>query len=126
MQVLVDSSVWIEYFRGGNKSDDLDILIDENLIAVNDLILTEIVPFLRLQNKRKLIRLMNSIFKYEMKIDWSQIIEFQSKCLKKGINGVGVPDLLIAQNAIQNRCEIFTLDQHFSLMKNPLNLKLFK
>ena len=32
MQVLVDSSVWIDYFRGGTKSDDLDILIDENLI----------------------------------------------------------------------------------------------
>lgn len=126
MQVLVDSSVWIDYFRGGKKSDDLDILIDENLIATNDLILTELIPYLRLQNRRKLIQLMHSIFKFEMKIDWNQLIEFQSKCLKKGINGIGIPDLLIAQNSIQNHCEIFSLDQHFALMKNPLKLKLFK
>jgi predicted nucleic acid-binding protein len=126
VQVLVDSSVWIDYFRGGTKSDDLDILIDENLIATNDLILTELVPYLRLQNRRKLIVLMNSIFKYEMRIDWNSIVEFQTKCLKKGINGIGVPDLLIAQNSIQNHCEIFSLDQHFTLMKNALKLKLFK
>lgn len=126
MQVLVDSSAWIDYFRGGKKSDDLDILIDENLIATNDLILTELIPYLRLQNRRKLIQLMHSIFKFEMKIDWNQLIEFQSKCLKKGINGIGIPDLLIAQNSIQNHCEIFSLDQHFALMKNPLKLKLFK
>lgn len=126
MQVLVDSSVWIDYFRGGTKSDDLDILIDENLIATNDLILSELIPYLRLQNRRKLIALMNSIFKYEMRIDWNEIIEFQTKCLKKGINGIGVPDLLIAQNSIQHLCEIFSLDQHFALMKNSLKLKLFK
>lgn len=126
MQILVDSSVWIDYFRGGTKSDDLDILIDENLIVTNDLILTELIPYLRLQNRRKLIRLMSLIFKYKMDIDWNQIIEFQTKCLKKVINGVGVPDLLIAQNSIQDQCEIFSLDQHFALMKNPLKLKLFK
>ena len=126
MQVLVDSSVWIDYFRTGKQSNDLDILIDENLIAVNDLILTELVPHLRLQNRRKLIRLMNSILKYEMHIDWDQIIEFQSKCLKRGINGIGIPDLLIAQNALQNKCEIFSLDQHFGLMKKTLKLKLFQ
>ena len=126
MQVLVDSSVWIDYFRGGGKSDALDFLIDENLIATNDLILTELIPYLRLQNRRKLISLMNSIFKYEMRIDWNEIVEFQTRCLKKDINGIGVPDLLISQNSIQNQCEIFSLDQHFLLMQKPLKLKIFK
>jgi len=68
---------------------------------------------------------MNSILKYEMRIDWNQIIEFQTICLRRGINGVGVPDLLIAQNSLQNHCDIFSLDQHFSFMKIPLKLKLF-
>ncbi|MBF0235815.1 MAG: PIN domain nuclease [Desulfamplus sp.] len=115
----------MDYFRGGNTSEDLDLLIDENLIAVNDLILTELIPYLRLQNRKKLINLMHSILKYEMRINWDQITDFQTKCLKKGINGVGIPDLLIAQNALQNQCKIFSLDQHFNLMQSPLNLKLF-
>ncbi len=31
MSVLVDSSVWIEYFRGSVNGENLDFLIEENL-----------------------------------------------------------------------------------------------
>lgn len=34
MQVLVDTSIWIDYFKGGNHSEKLDFLIDENLTRV--------------------------------------------------------------------------------------------
>ena len=124
MQVLVDSSVWIDYFRGNGKADKLDFLIDENILVINDLILAELVPFLRMKNQRKLISILNSIYKLDMNIDWSQLIDFQQKCLRKGINGIGIPDLIIAQNALQNHCEIYSLDQHFELMKKPLKLTL--
>ena len=124
MQVLVDSSVWIDYFRDGAHSDKLDFFIDENIIVINDLVLVELVPFLRMKNQRTLISILNSINKLDMNIDWSQLIDFQQKCLRKGINGIGIPDLIIAQNALQNRCEIYSLDQHFKLMKKPLELTL--
>ncbi len=42
MAVLVDTSVWIDYFRTGNQSAELDDLIDENVIVTNDLILAEL------------------------------------------------------------------------------------
>ena len=32
MDVLVDTSVWIDYFKDGDQSKDLDFLIDENLM----------------------------------------------------------------------------------------------
>ena len=124
MQVLVDSSVWIDYFRGGSNSDKLDYFIDENILVINDLILAELVPFLRIENQRKLVSLLGSVDKLDMNIDWIQIIDFQHKCLKAGINGIGIPDLIIAQNALQNLCEIYTLGQHFELMKKPLKITL--
>jgi predicted nucleic acid-binding protein len=124
MQVLVDSSVWIDYFRGDGNSDKLDFLIDENILVINDLILAELVPFLKMKNQRKLIGIMRSVNKVDLNIAWSQIIDFQHKCLKKGINGIGIPDLIIAQNALQNRCEIYSLDKHFELIKDPLRLTL--
>lgn len=126
MQVLVDSSVWIDYFRGDGNSDKLDFLIDENILVINDLILAELVPFLRIKNQRKLIGLLGAVDRLPMNIDWKQIMDFQHKCLKKGINGIGIPDLIIAQNSLQNLCEIYTLDQHFELMKKPLKLALTK
>ena len=124
MRVLVDTSVWIEYFRRGKDSEKLDFLIDENLLVTNDLILAELVPFLKIQNQRKVIELLFDIDKLLQSIDWSQIIGDQYKCLKNGLNGVGIPDLIIAQNAKQNDCQIFSLDNHFSLMKEVLALRI--
>jgi predicted nucleic acid-binding protein len=60
MPVLVDTSIWIDYFRTGNNSEKLDFLIDENLIVINDLILSELVPYLRLPNQRKLFKLLHN------------------------------------------------------------------
>ena len=124
MQVLVDSSVWIDYFRGGGNSDKLDFLIDENILVINDLILAELIPFLRIKNQYNLIDLLNFVERLNLKIDWEQIIDFQHRCLRRGINGIAIPDLIIAQNALQNHCEIYSLDQHFELMKMPLELVL--
>ncbi len=45
MSVLVDTSIWIEYFRNGNNFEKLDCLIDENQVVTNDLILAELTPF---------------------------------------------------------------------------------
>ncbi len=124
MPVLVDTSIWIEYFRSGSTSEKLDFLIDENLIVINDLILAELVPSLKVRNQRKIVKLLYNIKKLELSINWDQIIEFQFKCLKNGLNGICIPDLIVAQNAKQNRCEIYSLDNHFSLMKGILELQL--
>jgi predicted nucleic acid-binding protein len=124
MSVLVDTSIWIEYFRSGNNSEKLDFLIDENLIVINDLILAELVPFLKVRNQRKIVILLYNINRLELSINWDQIIEFQFKCLKNGLNGIGIPDLIVAQNAKQNRCKIYSLDNHFSLMEDILELQL--
>jgi len=124
MQVLVDSSIWIDYFRDGKNSSKLDYLIDENIVVINDLILAELVPFLRIKNQQKIISLLNSISKLDLVIGWEQIVDYQHRCLKKGINGIGLSDLIIAQNAIQNHCEIYSFDNHFRLMQKTIELKL--
>ncbi len=124
MSVIVDTSIWIEYFRSGNNSEKLDFLIDENLIVINDLILAELVPSLKVRNQRKIVNSLHNIKKLELLINWDQIIDFQFKCLKNGLNGIGIPDLILAQNAKQNRCEIYSLDNHFKLMQDILKLQL--
>ena len=66
---------------------------------------------------------MHNISKLELLINWNQIIEFQFKCIKNGLNRIGIPDLIIAQNAKQNHCKIYTLDRHFELMNGILELQ---
>lgn len=125
MQILIHTSVWIDYFRDGSHSKDLDILIDENLIVTNDIILVELTPFLQVNRQKKIIHLLNNIAKSPLKIDWKEIIKFQVKSLNSGVNGIGIPDLLIAQNAKQNNCQIYSLDKHFQLLKKIAKIELY-
>ena len=124
MPVLVDTSIWVDYFRSGSNSEKLDFLIDENLVVTNDLILAELIPFLRIRNQKRVIDLLFDIKKLDLYIDWNQIIEYQYKCLKKGLNGIGIPDLVIAQNAKQHHSEVYSLDKHFILMHEILNVRM--
>ncbi len=126
MQVLVDTSIWIDYFRGGAGSSDLDFLIDENIVATNDIILAELVPYLKVKKKMKVINLLREIARLPLLINWNEIIDFQVKCIKGGANGVGVPDLLIAQNARGNNCRVYSLDKHFRLLNQVIKLRLYK
>ncbi len=124
MPVLVDTSIWIDYFGGGNDSIQMDFLIDENLLVTNDLILTELIPFLKVKNETRVIDLLYNINRVELSINWNEIIDYQYECLRNGLNGVGIPDLLIAQNAKQNHCKIYTLDNHFYIMKDILSFQI--
>ena len=124
MDVLVDTSIWIDYFKTGDNSQDLDYLIDENTVVINDIILTELIPYLRLKKQSKVIKLLQEINRLPVNIHWEEIIEYQFKCLKNGANGVGIPDLIIAQNAKQNNCKIYSLDKHFRLLSQVIKVKL--
>ncbi len=124
MKVLVDSSIWIDYFRGAMRDAKLDFLIDENLLVINDLILTEIIPALHLRRQIKLIALMREIDCPPMLIDWDDLIQMQIVCLQNGINKIGIPDLMIAQHAIQNNLELYTREKHFASIAQHVPLSL--
>ena len=125
MKVLVDSSIWIGYFRNGEWGEIVDTLIDENLLVINDLILAELVPFLQIQNQRRVIQLLQTIERLPVHVNWNALIDMQTTALKNGVNGVGIPDLIVAQNAIQHNAYIFSNDKHFVLLAQISALNLY-
>jgi len=125
MSVIIDSSIWVEYFRNGNNQEKVDFLIDENLVATNDLILAELTAFLKIRKQKNLIDLLNHISKLMIHINWDQLIDLQYLCLQNGLNGVGIPDLIIAQNAMENDAKIYSLDKHFLSMADFLDVNIF-
>ena len=122
-KILADSSVWIGFFKGLEEAKQLFQLIDSNMICTNDLILTELIPSLVHKKENKLVDILSSIEKTKIYIDWIGIMQMQIKNLKNGLNRVGVPDLIIAQNAIQNNLTLYSFDKHFELMKKEIGLK---
>ena len=125
MPVLVDTSAWIDYFRKSEFSDVLESLLSDNDILTNDLILAELIPFLEVQKQNTLISLLEQVERLSLKIHWEGIIYFQVRCIQKGFNGLGIPDLIIAQNAIQNSVPILSKDKHFSMLKEAVGLELY-
>lgn len=124
MKVLIDSSVWVAYFRGVGGLTKVDWLIEEGSIVTNDLILAELMPPLLMRGERKLVALLREIERIPLALDWDGIVEMQVTCLRNGINKVGLPDLIIAQHAIQNEYALFSYDKHFALLGRHVPLKL--
>ena len=114
--ILVDSSVWIEYFRGKKEVAMLDELIDRNQLCINNLILSELIPFLRIKKENTLIKILMTIKNIAIKIDWGEIIDFQEINLRNGLNKIGIPDLIIVQTVRSNNLLLYSMDKHFNLM----------
>lgn len=71
-----------------------------------------------------LLQGLQAIRKIPMNIDLEIVRDCQVMNLKNGINKVGIPDLIILQQAIDQKITLFSFDKHFKLMQNHLNFEL--
>lgn len=124
-RILVDTSVWIDYFADAGRYPVIDRLIGENQICTNDLILAELIPFIQLQKKYDLVGALRALQRHEIRIDWEEITQFQVANLSRGINDVGIPDLIILENVMAYDLILFAKDKHFRLMHKIFSLRLF-
>ena len=125
MNVFVDTSVWIDYFRNTGRAEVVELLIEENLVVTNEMILAELIPFLNQRKEFTLVALLGEITRQPISINWDEIIRFQTNCLKHGVNGIGIPDLIIAQNAMQGKLKLLSNDKHFISVSKLCGLELY-
>ncbi len=123
--VLIDSSVWIEYFRGNEIVLPLNKLLDSNSLCINDLILAELIPSIQHRKESNLLALLYTVSRINLDINWNRIIQMQTINLKNGFNKIGISDLVIMQNAIENNIELYSIDNHFTQISNLHGLKLY-
>jgi len=124
--VLVDSSVWISYFKSRNDFSFIGDLIDDYRICTNDVILTELLPSIAHKKEFVLANLLRGLCKYDMNINWKELQLYQLLNIRNGNNKVPITDILIAQNCIQNNLILLTQDKHLLLMKNYLPLQIYE
>jgi predicted nucleic acid-binding protein len=122
---IIDSSAWIEYFKGNEEYSFIKELIYNNAICTNEIILTELLPSIIHKGENKLAKLLNGLRKTVLLIDWQEIQNIQILNLQHGNNNVGISDIIIAQNCIQNDLKIITKDKHFIAMAKYIALKIY-
>ena len=123
MDYIIDSNIWIEFFNRGNFYNSVSDLLLNNEVCINKVILAELIPSAMSHNEKELIECLYGIELLELNIDWDEIIEIQYNCIKKGINKLGLLDIVIAQNAMQNNVGVFTINRHMILLCNLIGIE---
>ena len=122
-KVLVDSSVWIDFFKG-KQTELFDELLTENMVSTNELILSELLPILQFKKQTEIIEGLLALPLIPVTIDWCIIREMQLENIKNGVKKVGIPDLIILQQVIQKKLHFLSFDKHFKLMKHHFDFTL--
>ncbi len=114
-KVLVDTSVWIEFFRTRSKiGDSLAALLTKNNVSICGVILFELLQGIKAESeKARILGILSGLPYFEMSPDlWQKAAEISQSLKKSGIN-IPLSDVFIAAIAISNKLSIFTVDRHF-------------
>ncbi len=126
--ILVDSSAWIDYFRGIRPAvgDLVDEALESGEAAVTGLITTELLQGCTFRSDLNLIeRLFRRVSTYfEPKEVWREAGLLSLNLRKRGTN-IKTIDLVIAAMAIRLDLPLIASDSDFHLIANhtPLRLK---
>jgi hypothetical protein len=126
--ILVDSSVWIDYFRGvaTPHSDRLDALLDAEPLATGDVVLAEVLQgFSRQRDFDDALRLLTSV---EIIDIGGQEIAVKAARNFRALRGRGVTvrktiDTLIATRCIESGYALLYSDRDFDPFVNHLGLR---
>ena len=126
--VLVDSSVWINYFNGKNtwQTEILDQMLLQIPLFTGDLILTEVLQGFRKDNEYNKAKEVMSILTckqmggYEIAIESA---ENYRKLRKKGVTVRKTIDVIIGTFCINKNIPLLHDDKDFEPMVSYLGLK---
>jgi predicted nucleic acid-binding protein len=119
--ILVDSSVWIEYFRG--TDDKLSatlgsLILNDNRACICGTVLQEVLQGVREEKEHRLLkeRLLSLPFYDADKSTFILAADIYRTLRKRGKTVPGA-DVLIAATAIENHLPLYSLDTaHFNLI----------
>ncbi len=129
--ILVDSSVWIDYFNGVDNpyTVKLDALLGVELIAIGDIILTEILQGFQSDKDFKTAKaVLLSLTVFDMLGQQNSIAAAENyrSLRKKGITIRKTLDCMIATFCIQNSHQLLFCDKNFQPFVEHLGLSTYE
>ena len=129
--IVVDSSVWIDYFNGtaNPQTEKLDALLGEEPLAVGDIILTEVLQGFRADrdfNTAKAMLLNLTVFDMLGQRNAVASAENFRVLRKKGVTVRKTVDCIIATFCIENNHGLLYSDRDFLPFVEHLGLRPVK
>jgi predicted nucleic acid-binding protein len=126
--ILVDSSVWIDYFNGAltGETDLLDGLLGREPVAVGDLVLAEVLQGFRNEADYRVARdLLCSLAVFDMlgAARAIKVAEHYRALRKHGITVRKTTDAVIATFCIEQRISLLYADRDFDPFVEYLGLR---
>lgn len=126
-RVLVDTSVWIEFFRGRKPYHDIVTkLIDDEQVVCCGIILAELMQGAKTDKEIAVLDDFIKVFAFipETPELWASAGKLSGKQRRKGIT-VGLSDCFIATAAASAKVQVATLDSHFESLGKPAGITLY-
>ncbi len=125
--ILVDTSVWIDYFNGHNseQTDGLDRALITETVAIGDLIMLEILQGFRSDKDYEQVKgLLSNLERYQMFNHHmvTPCAENYRALRKKGITVRKTADVIIATFCIENYLPLLFCDKDFDPFVDHLGL----
>jgi predicted nucleic acid-binding protein len=117
--ILVDTSAWIDFFRGkGHLADRVDELLESNEVALCGPVVTELRRGLRSPSeRRKVVPLLDGCHELEQPSRlWEEAGELGYLLARKGVT-VKTMDLLVATYALSHGVALLASDTDFAVMR---------
>jgi len=115
-RIIVDTTVWIEFFRDEKSliSIHLQGLLRSGRVALTGMVLSEILQGVKGAREAALVKKsLEPLFFIEMnRKEWQTAGEMSAALRRKGVT-IPLSDILIAAVAVNQDCEVFTTDPHF-------------
>jgi predicted nucleic acid-binding protein len=127
-KVLVDTSAWIEFFRGREPGRAaVEKLMDEERVCCSGLILAELLQGARSEKEMEVLRDFMVVFDFfeDDRDIWAKAGALSFSARKKG-KGAPLSDCLLAVLASENGCAILTLDVHFEQIAGEIGFRVIR
>lgn len=129
--VLVDTSVWVDYFNGIEswQADHLDGLLGTDLVLIGDLILAELLQGFAKDADRNRARTLLSDLAYVDLVGRDVALsaaENYRKLRRRGLTVRKTIDVLIGTFCIVNGHELLHADRDFDPMEQYLGLRVVR
>lgn len=125
-EVIIDTSIWIPYFRRSDAEEkkQVDSLLEDGRALLTGIILSEILQGTRNEKEFNLIcSLMSALPFCQTAFDtWVRAGRISGTLRRRGLV-IPLSDSLIAAQAMENDCLIYTHDPHFQKIEG---LKLYQ